>query len=79
MIPGVGARFLGGEGKFTWVMEYIGPNPAPQYESQDAYLVRRVETYPGGPKVGDVSAVEAKWFETHRAVRGTGEEGERRG
>jgi hypothetical protein len=65
----IGARFLGGEGKFTWTLEYVGLNPAPEYEAQDRYIVRVVETNHSGPKLGTESKVEAKWFETHKELR----------
>jgi hypothetical protein len=68
-LPAVGSRFMGGEGSFAWVLEYVGPNPAPMYEQQHACIIRVVETCEGGPTVGTELAVEPKWFETHRPAK----------
>jgi hypothetical protein len=54
-----------GRGFFT-VVEYIGPNPKPEYEGQDAHLIRTVIN---GAPTGPTTEIEERWFETHLAWR----------
>jgi len=68
VIPPVGTRYVSIDGGPKWraVAEYVGPNPRPQYQGMDAHLIRTVSTFHGGPAVSNVTAVEERWFETHR-------------